>query len=551
MAMDVSMSASAAVASAAWSQQMRAQAFMAEAAVAEGQLGAQMEALLAAHVDKIRALLHRHHLHQDQQQQQQEEERGEAAEATVEGRSVEAAVMAAEWARSKAVQALIASSPSSSSSSSSSVAGVAVQRCAAVQRAVAVVVRALRGARVRAEQRRRRRGAMVLREMLETERQYAAHLRLADSAYASALLSAHLLSAVDIHALFGPLRALLPLSAALQTALEEAQRQHASSAVSDPSGVSGWARAVSAAFVSLAPMLKLYAQHVRAHDAAERLLTRLEQQPKAVQVMAAAALASDPPAQPLRSYLIMPVQRVPRYVLLLDALLQATPTATVPRDHAVLADALAAVKAAAAFLNAARQRAEDDARLLRWQRRLTPAHDASTATLATATASSTAPSHSPDQRLLAPHRRYVAEARLALDAEEGRRSTPSRQEHQGALIALLLSDALLLVEERVHDSPDWRLMAAPQHQDEASEEEATHTYTLRHWLALDDYTADLVRRDHRTPYPSLPPASPSSSPHSLRRGGGSGRPGARAQDAVTITVPCASVVASAHRSASV
>lgn len=104
-------------------------------------------------------------------------------------------------------------------------------------------------------------------------------------------------------------------------------------------------------FANYAPLFKLYGQyayhHERATEVVDDTLTRPESQPFFD------ALAAHPrcAGQTIRSYLIMPVQRIPRYKLLVMELLKHTPTWHA--DGPLLISAKGEIDAAAMHMNAA------------------------------------------------------------------------------------------------------------------------------------------------------------------------------------------------------
>lgn len=75
-----------------------------------------------------------------------------------------------------------------------------------------------------------------------------------------------------------------------------------------------------------APFFKMYSQaFVRQLDAPQLLQRIGSDRPEFVEFLAAASASSECRGQTLDSYLILPVQRVPRYRLFLERLLEYTP----------------------------------------------------------------------------------------------------------------------------------------------------------------------------------------------------------------------------------
>lgn len=179
-------------------------------------------------------------------------------------------------------------------------------------------------------------------------------------------------------AVFGSLDQLLPLQASLLAQLVE-EGCCCEGAAGGNSGDVGTARGrgsvldppVGAVMRSFAPFLKMYARYVNGHAAADALLRRILSDRPALRSFVSAAEADPSSAgQSLHSLLAMPVQRVPRYLLLLRELAKHTPL-----DHPDARDtgrALELVAAVAASLNESIARHEASLAVLHLQARLTP-----------------------------------------------------------------------------------------------------------------------------------------------------------------------------------
>ncbi|KDN44357.1 hypothetical protein K437DRAFT_138392 [Tilletiaria anomala UBC 951] len=72
----------------------------------------------------------------------------------------------------------------------------------------------------------------------------------------------------------------------------------------------------------------------------------------------------------IESYLLLPVQRIPRYRLLLEDLLRSTPPSLL-RNQATVQDALTQISDIAMSVNESKRQAEQDKRLWEWQDRIT------------------------------------------------------------------------------------------------------------------------------------------------------------------------------------
>jgi hypothetical protein len=86
--------------------------------------------------------------------------------------------------------------------------------------------------------------------------------------------------------------------------------------------------AVGDLFIEFAPMLKLYAQFASNNEASSRLVAQLrEDNEEFAEFADAASNDARCKGQSIESFLIMPIQRIPRYSLLLAELRKHTPEA--------------------------------------------------------------------------------------------------------------------------------------------------------------------------------------------------------------------------------
>jgi hypothetical protein len=168
----------------------------------------------------------------------------------------------------------------------------------------------------------------LVRELVDTERTYVRSLSFLQQAYMIPLASDDLMTADEIKLVFSNLALLLAVHKELLSDL--GSRFY---------GVTNESPCVGDIFAHLAPYLKLYAQYYRDFDRADTELKRVIASRSRVGAFCNKVKA-DPRSRGLDlvSYLIMPVQRLPRYVLLLEQLVQATPVGHA--DHAPLTAAL-------------------------------------------------------------------------------------------------------------------------------------------------------------------------------------------------------------------
>lgn len=112
-------------------------------------------------------------------------------------------------------------------------------------------------------------------------------------------------------------------------------------------------------FKKFGPVLRAYSAYVDNHDSASKLLRRLREEAQFQAFCASVEMDARSRGQQLESFLIMPVQRVPRYQLLLKELLKHT-DASHP-DHGDLSEALDLVAETAMHINESiRQRENSD-----------------------------------------------------------------------------------------------------------------------------------------------------------------------------------------------
>jgi hypothetical protein len=173
------------------------------------------------------------------------------------------------------------------------------------------------------------RRVQLVRELVDTERTYVRSLTLLKEQYMLPLEKAELLSKDEVKVVFSNVALLHSVHKELLSDL--GARFYAAT---------DQAPCIGDIFAHLAPYLKLYAQYYRDFDRADQELKRVMQRSR-VQAFCDKTKSEDPRSRNLDliSYLIMPVQRLPRYVLLLQQLVEAT-----PREHADYAPLASALK---------------------------------------------------------------------------------------------------------------------------------------------------------------------------------------------------------------
>ncbi|MES1911225.1 MAG: hypothetical protein MHM6MM_003693 [Cercozoa sp. M6MM] len=154
-------------------------------------------------------------------------------------------------------------------------------------------------------------------------------------------------SPTDVTVIFGTFESLISVHRELSAEIEKARADFAFATV----------------FLKYSRILKMYAPYVNRYDAAvERLAELQERKPKFRQWLDDVKESGDSCGLDLASFLVMPVQRVPRYVLLLRELDRYTAEGT--PEAAELGQALEAMRDVAAHVNTSKGKSESDARLL-------------------------------------------------------------------------------------------------------------------------------------------------------------------------------------------
>lgn len=191
----------------------------------------------------------------------------------------------------------------------------------------------------------------VVEELVSTERSYLMSLDAMQQLFLVPMRRLPTVSATDIAAVFPQLETIRNFSAQLLESLDtrRAHWQASSTTIGD-------------VFLATGPFLKAHASFVNGHADAvatfERLAVRL---PEVQRIASDALLDARSRGQNIQSLLITPVQRIPRYLLLLESLLSRTPEAH--PDHALLAGAVKLVRGIASELNESK-RNHDDAKLM-------------------------------------------------------------------------------------------------------------------------------------------------------------------------------------------
>jgi len=195
--------------------------------------------------------------------------------------------------------------------------------------------------------------AKVAKELYHTELSYVRCLALLRSAYEEPLRAARggkaALKAADLDAIFSNAREVLAANLTLLYRFEEAvQAHHANMALA----------CMGSLFFGMKEQFAAYARYAIGYSAAvDVLMGQLKRNGRFKRFLAdTAAKNSQCTGQSLQSFLIMPVQRTPRYVLLLQELLKCTPPEH--KDYLPLRQAKADMEDVAIFINEEKRQAE-------------------------------------------------------------------------------------------------------------------------------------------------------------------------------------------------
>jgi hypothetical protein len=194
-----------------------------------------------------------------------------------------------------------------------------------------------------------RRRANVVIEMKTTEESFVSQLEEIRDVFLTPLKAKALLSDADLKVLSLNVPLLLNLHQGLRNDLRARTAQ--------------WSRMaeVGDVFLKLVPFLKLHTEYVKTYDVAIQKLTELRTNAPFTAFMrtcTSAARAGLSGEQYMQTLLIAPIQRIPRYQMLLNECLKATPP--LHRDHEALYRAVEGVRAVANHINDSKK--EDDTR---------------------------------------------------------------------------------------------------------------------------------------------------------------------------------------------
>jgi len=199
--------------------------------------------------------------------------------------------------------------------------------------------------------RRRERFDRVVLECIESEKAYHNSLNLLLNVYLRPLTTGKIkqtlgLSQSDIEALFSNLESLVAFHQVMLMDMEtEADISHV--------------------LLKNAPFLKLYTQYVASYDRILQTMTRLSKSTTFQEYLHTKQKMKEVKGLDIMSFFIMPVQRVPRYELLLRELIRYSDSSADSPEYASLRKALDQIIAINTSINEHKRQAENMSELLR------------------------------------------------------------------------------------------------------------------------------------------------------------------------------------------
>lgn len=169
------------------------------------------------------------------------------------------------------------------------------------------------------EEKRLRMHSKTIEEILSTEKTYLHHLELLIKYFLTPLESKGILTPREYKVLFGKIPNIQRINQELLTQLGQNEES------------------IGKAFLELAPFFKMYCSFANSYEDAMALIQKLEMENKQFAEFVHNQESRPEVAMKLSALMVTPIQRIPRYKLLLDELLQHTPDDS--EDYKVLQSA--------------------------------------------------------------------------------------------------------------------------------------------------------------------------------------------------------------------
>jgi RhoGEF domain/PH domain len=189
----------------------------------------------------------------------------------------------------------------------------------------------------------------VTQEIQASERLYHHFLTVMQTSFIQPLRERGILSDSEVRAVFANIDQIIPYHKIIADELE----------VEDE---------VCYVFRKYAPYLKIYTLYVNNYDHACDVLARFKKNKKFQAFLEEKRNDPECGGLDLMSFLIMPIQRIPRYRLLLQELKKVTSSTDV--EHAVLDEALGLIRDIATHVNESKRQAESQSKIIEIQNRI-------------------------------------------------------------------------------------------------------------------------------------------------------------------------------------
>eukprot|EP01122_Echinamoeba_exundans_P015717 TRINITY_DN7601_c0_g1_i1.p1 TRINITY_DN7601_c0_g1~~TRINITY_DN7601_c0_g1_i1.p1 ORF type:complete len:792 (+),score=182.74 TRINITY_DN7601_c0_g1_i1:88-2463(+) len=188
----------------------------------------------------------------------------------------------------------------------------------------------------------------VANEIVESERNYLRDLQIIIELYLQPLKANGIVSAPDLRTIFSQVEVIAKISETLLKKLQAAMDAHQSQGVEIKFGKP---------ILELAEFMKSYSMYVNNYEQAMQVVQQYKRTNKKFVKFLAETMKNDRVrSHTIEDYLIVVIQRIPRYVLLLSEIVKLTPQGH--EDHADLTKALGKVKDIADYVNTAKRRIE-------------------------------------------------------------------------------------------------------------------------------------------------------------------------------------------------
>jgi hypothetical protein len=148
---------------------------------------------------------------------------------------------------------------------------------------------------------------MAVKEVISSERSYLRHLEIIQEYFATPLEELKILSHKDFVTIFGDIPCILQVNKELLNCLETSEDR------------------VGLVFLQLAPYLKFYSTYASDFERAAQLVEKWNTKSKAFKAFVCSQESRPEVQLKLNSLLITPIQRIPRYKMLLEDVIKKTP----------------------------------------------------------------------------------------------------------------------------------------------------------------------------------------------------------------------------------